>query len=86
MIVGIPYRVEHLSQDAVNALIGRRVVAVSEFNRSEEEFPRLAIGTVVSGTRDESRIRMYVQFDDDDEIGLFEDEYFVLLDDGVSHE
>lgn len=80
MISGITMPLAALDNRGVEALIGRRIVA-AKARGEDSEWPVLSIGTITSGTKDEPQIRMYVQFDDDDEIGLFEDEYFVLLDD-----
>lgn len=79
MINGITMPLTALDNRGVKALIGRRVVA-AKARGEDSEWPVLGIGTITDGTRDELQIRMYVQFDDDDEIGLFGDEYIVLLD------
>lgn len=81
MINGITTPVSSLDNQGVKTLIGQRVVA-AKARGENSEWPVLGIGTVTGGTRDEAQIRMYVQFDDDDEIGLFEDEYIVLLEAG----
>lgn len=79
MIIGQSLSIKDLSAEQIKALKGRRIVA-AKGKSDDSEWPVLGIGTVLGDKSDSTDIIMYVDFGDDDIIGVFADEHIVVLD------